>query len=97
VLPHVIKFNSEYESDIYYGLLSERKPENNGRHLPDILIDQINRYFEIADVSKKLEHYGVVEKDLELLAAEAMDNWTSKFNPRPLKKDDFLTLYKNAF
>jgi alcohol dehydrogenase len=96
VLPHVIKFNSQIDSDIYLGLLSERNPENNGRQSPDILIDQIYKYFDMADVPINLKHYGVVEKDLEKLATEAMENWTAKFNPRPLNKEDFLALYKNA-
>jgi alcohol dehydrogenase len=96
VLPYVIKYNSQKSEDLYSGFISKSKKQHNGHPIPEILINQINRYFELANMPKNLKHYGIAEKDIESLASEAMENWTSKFNPRPLKKEDFLTLYKNA-
>jgi len=97
VLPHVIDFNSQNFSDIYFGFHSDSTPGGNGQLTPAELIKHIDKYFEMADMSKGLRQYGIAESDLEDLASGAMENWTSKFNPRPLNKQDYLTLYKNAF
>jgi alcohol dehydrogenase len=96
VLPYVIEYNSKKSTDLYNGFISGKSFSGNGHHTPDILINQIDRYFELAHIPKNLKHYGIAENELDILASEAMENWTAKFNPRPLEKEDFLTLYKNA-
>jgi alcohol dehydrogenase len=34
--------------------------------------------------------------DLALLAEDATRQWTGKFNPRPLQREDFISLYRRA-
>jgi alcohol dehydrogenase len=94
VLPYVIEFNSQTNKDLYRGFIAGMN--NNGNHVPEQLKNQIDKYFDLAKMPKKLTHYGIGEGDIESLASEALQNWTAKFNPRPLGKSDFLDLYKNA-
>jgi alcohol dehydrogenase len=94
VLPHVIKYNSENNEDIYRGFFTPHN--NNGHPSGDVLIAQLSRYFELAQMSQNLRDYGIEENEIEGLATEATKNWTGQFNPRPVNLEDFLALYKNA-
>jgi alcohol dehydrogenase len=95
-LPHVIEYNIENNVSLYKGFFSVKNIHSNGHPESDILINQLNRYFDLANMPKNLSHYGIGENDIESLAFEADENWTAKFNPRPVNKEDFLKLYKNA-
>ena len=44
-----------------------------------------------------LRQAGVPEKDLSVLAAEAAEQWTGKFNPRPFDINGALEVYQCAF
>jgi alcohol dehydrogenase len=94
VLPYVIEFNSQTNQELYRGFITGMN--NNGSHVPEQLKYQIDKYFDMANMPKNLTHYGIGEGDIDSLATEALQNWTAKFNPRPLEKSDFLDLYKNA-
>jgi len=94
VLPHVIKYNSENNKDIYSGFFTQNK--SNGYPPGDALIAQLSRYFELSQMSQKLSDYGIEETEIEGLATEATKNWTGQFNPRPVNQEDFIVLYKNA-
>lgn len=96
VLPHVIEYNAEKDTDIYSGFISKKSKVHNGHPASEILISQIDKYFEMAELPKNLESYGIAESDIDRLAFEATENWTSKFNPRPVDQQDFIKLYKNA-
>jgi alcohol dehydrogenase len=95
-LPHVIEYNIENNVSLYKGFFSVKNIHSNGHPESDILINHLNRYFDLANMPKNLSHYGIGENDIESLAFEADENWTAKFNPRPVNKEDFLKLYKNA-
>jgi alcohol dehydrogenase len=96
VLPHVVEYNTENNSALYNGFFSVNNKYSNGYLKHDVLINQLSKYFELANMPKNLRNYGIEETEIESLASEAMENWTAKFNPRRLEKEDFLKLYKNA-
>lgn len=96
VLPYVIEYNSENNISLYDGFFLKKKDSSNGHPARDVLINRLDKYFELANIPKNLSHYGIEYSDIDSLASEAMENWTAQFNPRPLNKEDFLTLYKNA-
>jgi alcohol dehydrogenase class IV len=43
-----------------------------------------------------LSGIGVAENDLPALAAEAAEQWTGTFNPRPFNKDGAMEVYSCA-
>ena len=43
-----------------------------------------------------LEECGVSPEDLPALAADATQQWTGQFNPRPVQEEDFVLLYEKA-
>ena len=85
MLPHVIRFNSELaETAAIYGDLSHS--------LGTPLVDWVDSLIRLAGL--KAPH--VPTEMLSQLAADATQQWTGNFNPRPLTENDFLTLYHAA-
>jgi alcohol dehydrogenase len=86
MLPHVIRFNSALPEIrmIYHALFDGDLPS------------RIEELLHEAHMPLKISHYGVKESDLQGLAAMAAEQWTARFNPRPLTVEDFVGLYKAA-
>jgi len=98
VLDHVVRFNGETNDMGYAGLarLLDRDEESNGLASAR-LADSWTGLRGRAGVAESLQELGVVEADLELLAAQAADQWTARFNPRAATVSDMLALYRAAF
>lgn len=98
VLDHVVRFNGETNDRGYAGLvrLLDRDEESNGLASAR-LADSWTGLRGLAGVAESLQELGVVEADLELLAAQAADQWTARFNPRAATVSDMLALYRAAF
>ena len=84
MLPHVIRFNQTLVGNDYNELA------------PD-LSDRIIAMKEAASLPQRLSECGVKQDRLPELAHEAAEEWTGKFNPRPVTEADFLRLYEAAF
>ena len=101
MLPQVIRFNGEEPAvrQIYADLAQlagiSDSPENPVRWLA--LIDWVNSLLEQAEVPLSLAECGVDRAKIPQLAAEAAAQWTVKFNPRPVAKEDFVKLYEDAY
>ena len=50
-----------------------------------------------AGLPKTLKECGVSEAILQLLAEEANEQWTARFNPRPVGHAEILKLYQAAW
>ncbi len=98
MLPHVIQFNSEIVNGSYEELLRSAGL-NNGERLNSaaILSDRIKEIRSFAAVPNNLRQFSIAKDDLSNLAKQANQQWTGKFNPRPLSKSEFLNLYEAAF
>ena len=98
VLDHVVRFNGETNDMGYAGLarLLDLDEESNGLASAR-LADSWTGLRGRAGVAESLQELGVVEADLELLAAQAADQWTARFNPRAATVSDMLALYRAAF
>ena len=102
MLPHVIRFNAEKESAkrAYAELASapELACVSDGLdQAVGALMREIQTLLELAKLPSALGDCGVRQKDLPMLAAEAAQQWTATFNPRPVTERDFLTLFEAAF
>jgi alcohol dehydrogenase class IV len=87
MLPHAVCFNSNAAIEGYAELggtgeqLSER--------ITSLLIE--------AQLPTKLSDLGISRSILPVLANEAFQQWTAKFNPRPVTEADLLHLYEAAY
>ena len=98
MLPHVIRFNQQAANQDYADLLKgvdliERKNASGG----EVLSERIRELKSAWGLPARLRDCGVDESALPELAQAATQEWTGKFNPRPLTEQDFLQLYLAAF
>jgi alcohol dehydrogenase len=85
MLPHVIRFNEETAGRLYRELGS------------DSLATKVELLRATAGLPARLSACGVPRAALPALAAEAAQQWTAQFNPRPAGEADCLKLYEEAF
>jgi alcohol dehydrogenase len=98
MLPHVVRFNAALpEVDRLYAELLGNHPPVNGRPAGEILADRIAEVTAAAGLPQSLKECGVSDTILHLLAEEANQQWTARFNPRPVAEADILKLYQSAW
>jgi alcohol dehydrogenase len=98
LLPSVVRWNERAVGDRYETLLKlSSSPELKGQVSPT---EALARRLETLAVAGGLDTdlSGFVEKnDLATLAAEAAEQWTGTFNPRPFNKDGAMEVYSCAY
>jgi alcohol dehydrogenase len=92
LLPHVIRFNAE-KADAQYRELAAAVG------LPDTraLADRVSMLVAATGLPTRLKNMGVSDTILPLLAFEAAEQWTARFNPRPVDENDLLRVYQAAW
>jgi len=96
MLPHVIRFNAPAAGRLYSELVEE-SALSNGRPAADVLADRVAELTSAAGLPQSLKECGVSDTILHLLAEEANQQWTARFNPRPVTEPDILKLYQAAW
>jgi alcohol dehydrogenase len=97
MLPHVIRFNAPVVASLY-GELTESAGLPNGD--PTVAAEAVAQ--RITDLRRKarlpgtLTECGVSGGILPLFAEEASQQWTARFNPRPVTETDLLALFESA-
>lgn len=102
MLPAVIRFNSEDETAkrayvelaTLLGLVPRQNPADQA---VDALVARLESLLNAAELPRQLDDLGVARERVPKLAAEAAQQWTANFNPRPVSIDDFISLYEAAF
>jgi len=100
MLPHVIRFNAHQSQSrkAYSALAAAAELISPGHdHAPETLVKRIEMLLDLAGMPRRLAGSGAEAKLIPLLAEEATRQWTATFNPRPVSKEDFETLYESAF
>lgn len=97
MLPHVIRYNSRTAGAAYAELAADRgwcavDDPNAG----DLLAERIAKLVEAAGAPSDLESFGVERRKLRVLAEEAAEQWTGKYNPRPVDVESLEELYRCA-
>jgi alcohol dehydrogenase len=87
LLPHVIRFNASVAGDSYRLLASDAES----------LARRIEAMVRAAELPATLQECGVSESILQLMAVEANEQWTARFNPRPVGESEILTIYRAAW
>jgi alcohol dehydrogenase len=97
MLPHVIRFNASAVPELYGDLVQEAGLANGSRTVAaEVLAQRVTHLLKIAELPTRLSDLGVSETILHLLAEEASQQWTSKFNPRPSGEAELHDLYRAA-
>ncbi|MAF10529.1 alcohol dehydrogenase [Candidatus Poribacteria bacterium] len=87
MLPHVVAYNEARLAGRYDGLAAPGGAALRAR---------VEALRSAADMPTCLRDHGVALDDLDELAELATDEWTGKYNPRPLTGRDFRNLYEAA-
>ena len=101
MLIHVIRFNADDPGTrARYAALAVAVGVA-GPHLSEslaviALVERISAVLDVAAIPRSLTETGVTEDQIDLIAGEAMKQWTAAFNPRPLTTADFRALYCTA-
>src|SRR4051794_11786236 len=97
MLPHVIRFNASAVAELY-GELAEEAGLRDGQPggPSETLARRIAALMQLAGLPTTLTAVGVSPTILPLLAEEANQQWTARFNPRPVAEPDILGLYEAA-
>ncbi len=85
LLPHVVRWNQMTAAPLY--------AELGGGDLPC----ELARLAEAADLPARLRTLGVPQHDVPMLAAEAAQQWTGRFNPRPFDEASAREIYESAW
>jgi len=96
MLPHVIRFNAVIAGPLYAELVDAAGLAKN-RPAGDVLAERIRKLNLVAELPGSLQECGVSDTILQLLAEEANQQWTARFNPRPVTEADILKIYQAAW
>ena len=97
LLPHVIRFNAGLVGELYAELLHEVDLANGDPSAAgEALASWLTEALRLAKLPTKLSHCGVSSAILPILAIEAVEQWTSRFNPIPVGEPELVRLYQAA-
>jgi len=98
LLPHVVRFNAPVVGHLYADLVHDvGQPNGDLRLAAEALATRVTELLRAADLPTRLADCGVAPTIFPVLAEEASQQWTAKFNPRPPSEDDLLKLYQAAY
>jgi len=97
MLPHVIRFNQQHVGDIYAKLLEcAGVPPEDGVASGEALATLVEKMRATAGLPATLAECDIRDDSLDRLASEAAEQWTGKFNPRPVTAETLKGLYECA-
>jgi alcohol dehydrogenase class IV len=97
MLPHVIRFNTAVVGPLYADLARGVGLVNGDlASAGEILARRMGDLIRTAALPTSLSECGVSAGILPVLAEEAAQQWTARFNPRPVTHTDLLRLYEAA-
>jgi alcohol dehydrogenase len=94
MLPHVVRFNGQVELEGYRDLAAVTG--TLGKTPAEALATRVYDISQLAELPGTLSSQGVSAGMLTILADEATQQWTGKFNPRPVGFNELLSLYQIA-
>ena len=99
LLPAVVRWNERAVGDRYETLLNlSSLSEKNSNPTPtETLAKRLEELIAAGRLNGNLSGIGVAENDLPALAAEAAEQWTGTFNPRPFSKEGAMEVYSCAY
>ncbi len=101
LLPSVVRWNEPAAGPRYESFLKVTSAGNNGvpaMEAPtELLARRLEQLAEAGGLRNNLRATGISKDDLSLLAAEAAEQWTGTFNPRPFDRKGAMEVYEWAY
>src|SRR5215217_1116215 len=99
LLPAVVRWNEAIAGNDYAGLLSWSSiaGRNNQMTPTEDLARRLEELAEAGGLRSTLRAAGISQTELPELAADAAQQWTGTFNPRPLDKQGAIEIYQCAY
>jgi alcohol dehydrogenase len=98
LLPHVIRFNAAAVGGLYGDLAHEVGLDNgDDAAAGTALARRVLELVKAAGMPTRLSECGVSRGIFPVLADEANQQWTARFNPRPVGDAELLRLYEDAY
>ena len=97
LLPHVVRWNTDFASDRYALLLAGSDYAAPAASAADALAVRLEALARIGGLTTRLSEAGVDEAALPTLASLAAHQWTGGFNPRPFDAEGALEIYRAAY
>jgi alcohol dehydrogenase len=97
LLPHVVRFNAAAVGALYSDLAHNVGLVNGDLSVAaEMLARRITELMRAANLPTTLSACGVSPGIFAVLAEEASQQWTARFNPRPVTETDLFQLYQAA-
>ena len=96
LLPHVVRWNGGIASGRYAALLNSPRRRARDQEAPEALAGRLEDLAGAAGLAMKLSDSGIDDAALPGLAADAAQQWTGTFNPRPFDAAGALEIYRAA-
>ena len=96
LLPQVVRWNASVASDGYAALLGTPRRRATDSDPADTLARRLEDLATFGGLPTRLSSSGVDEDSLPDLAAQAAEQWTGTFNPRPFDAKGALDIYRAA-
>ncbi len=99
LLPSVVRWNERAAADRYEKLLklSSSATDEHGYTPTEGLARRLEALAAAGGLQASLSRVGIEKTDLSDLAAEAAEQWTGTFNPRPFDKEGAMEVYSCAY
>jgi alcohol dehydrogenase len=98
LLPHVLRFNNAAVGALYADLAHDVGLINGDTQAAaEMLAQRISGLVQTAGLPSRLSDCGISRGILSVLAEEAAQQWTGRYNPRPVGETELLQLYEAAF
>jgi alcohol dehydrogenase len=99
LLPSVVRWNERAAAERYATLLtfSSVAKLNEDLSPTEALARRLESLAAAGSLNSDLRGIGIVKNDLPDLAAEAAEQWTGTFNPRPFNREGAMEVYTCAF
>lgn len=99
LLPAVVRWNESAVAERYATLLnlSSVAGANNELKATEALARRLEALVAAGGLGRDLSEFAIAKEDLPELAADAAEQWTGTFNPRPFNKEGAMEVYSCAF
>jgi alcohol dehydrogenase len=97
LLPSVVRWNATSVGERYEQLLSLSSVSKSETQDAEALAQRLEQLADMAGLRSSLNAAGVPRAELPALAAEAAEQWTGTFNPRPFNEKGAMEVYECAF
>jgi alcohol dehydrogenase len=99
LLPSVVRWNERAAAERYESFLSASSvgSNNHGVSATEALARRLEQLADAGGLRNSLRATGITQNDLVALAADAAEQWTGTFNPRPFNREGAMEVYECAY